>query len=351
MAKKFVIDVSFAQGTIDWETAKKHIDGAIIRCGFGDNISSQDDSQWARNISECERLGIPRGVYLYSYADSDAHAQSELQHLLRLLKGHTFQLPIYLDCEESYTASYAPRACEIICEGLKAAGYTPGVYANTSWWNNYLTNVTKYTRWVAQYNNVCTYNGSYDIWQFSSTGNVPGVHGNADVNYCYKEFSDLVKNSNSKPVAPPSSTPKTNKNFDAFYKVKTQKHGWLPEVKNLDDYAGYEESPITDIAIKVSGGSVKYRVHTINSGWLPYVTGYDTNDHNNGYAGVGTAIDAVEVYFYTPNGNIAKKAKYRVSACNRGYFDWQHDDEKGNGQDGYAGAFGVKIGRFQLCIE
>lgn len=189
---KFVIDVSQHNGIINWTAAKPNIDGAIIRCGFGDNIASQDDTQWSRNLSECERLGIPKGVYLYSYASSDAQAQSELQHILRLIKGHEFQLPIYLDCEEGYTAGYAPRACQIICEGIKAAGFTPGVYANTFWWNNYLKGVTAYTRWVAQYNNACEYQGEYDIWQYSSDGQVPGIPGRVDVNHCYKEFSQLT---------------------------------------------------------------------------------------------------------------------------------------------------------------
>lgn len=189
---KFVIDISQHQGVINWTAAKPNIDGAILRCGFGDNIASQDDMQWSRNLSECERLGIPRGVYLYSYASSDAQAQSELQHILRLIKGHKFQLPIYLDCEEGYTAGYAQRACQIICEGVKAAGFTPGVYANTSWWNTYLKGVSSYTRWVAQYNNVCTYQGQYDIWQYSSDGQVPGVPGRVDVNHCYKEFGQLI---------------------------------------------------------------------------------------------------------------------------------------------------------------
>lgn len=209
---KFLIDVSEHNGTINWNQVKGHIDGVIIRCGYGDDIASQDDKQWQRNIAECERLGISRGVYLYSYADSDAHAQSELQHLLRLLKGHTFQLPIYLDCEESYTAGYAKKACQIVCEGLKAAGYTPGVYANTNWWNNYLTSITAYTRWVAQYNAECTYKGTYDIWQYSSDGSVPGVSGRVDVNHCYKEFAQIggggtaAKQEETKPSSPSRST-------------------------------------------------------------------------------------------------------------------------------------------------
>ena len=63
---KFVIDVSQHQGTINWDKVKDKIAGAIIRCGYGDDLPVQDDTQFARNLSECERLGIPHGVYLYS---------------------------------------------------------------------------------------------------------------------------------------------------------------------------------------------------------------------------------------------------------------------------------------------
>ena len=195
MATK-VIDVSVHQGTINWDLVKSQIDGAILRCGYGDNYTSQDDAQFARNLSECERLGIPRGVYLYSYATSDAHAQSELEHILRLIKGHTFQLPIYLDCEEAGTESYAARACNIICEGIKAAGYTPGVYSSTSWWNTYLTSVTKYRRWVAHWASACGYTGTYDIWQYG-TSYINGINGPVDSNYCYIDFKDMIKSSGS----------------------------------------------------------------------------------------------------------------------------------------------------------
>lgn len=198
MSTKRIIDVSAYQGTIDWDKAKNNIDGAILRCGYGSDITSQDDKQFTRNLSECERLGIPRGVYLYSYAKNETQAKSELAHILRLIKGHTFQLPIFLDCEQAGTEKFAPRACEIICEGLKEAGFLPGVYANTSWWTNYLTSVTAYTRWVAQYNTVCTYKGSYDMWQYTDKGRINGISGNVDVSYCYKDFTGLINNTVNK---------------------------------------------------------------------------------------------------------------------------------------------------------
>ena len=135
---------------------------------------------------------------------------------------------------------------------------------------------------------------------------------------------------------------------NVYYRVKTQKHGWLSEVKNLENYAGWENSPITGLAIKVDKGSIKYRVHLKGKGWLPFVTGYDINDFNNGFAGDGVnVIDCVECYYYTPN-NIRpfKKAKYKVNN-----YPYQYDNEKTNGQDGYAGVYGVSATKFQITIE
>lgn len=134
---------------------------------------------------------------------------------------------------------------------------------------------------------------------------------------------------------------------NVFYRVKTQKHGWLPEVKNLENYAGWENSPITGLAIKVDKGSIKYRVHIKGKGWLPYVTGYDINDYISGWAGDGVnAIDCVECYYYTPN-NIRpyQYAYYKVNN-----YPYQKDLIKGNGFDGFGGVRGIPMTKFQIYI-
>lgn len=142
----------------------------------------------------------------------------------------------------------------------------------------------------------------------------------------------------------------TGNEVDVFYRVRTQRHGWLPVVKNLEDYAGWEDSPIIAVAIKVSKGTVWYQAHVKGGGWLPPVTGYDINDFNNGYAGNNTPIDCIRVYYDTPIDIIKssgyKKAKYRVND-----YDWQYDNETSNGQDGYAGIYGVSATKFQITIE
>ena len=125
---------------------------------------------------------------------------------------------------------------------------------------------------------------------------------------------------------------------------------WYPAVKNLTDYAGKIGVPITDVAMKVSAGQVRYRVHVKGGTWLPWVTGYDVKDAKNGYAGNGQVIDAITVYYETPAGQPVKKAKYRVAPLRGEYYAWQLDDEKTGGQDGYAGTFGKAIDRLQITL-
>ena len=227
------------------------------------------------------------------------------------------------------------------CKQITSIGYKVGVYANEFWFNNYLdTKEIKeqgYSIWVAKYSsNKPDIAVNYDIWQYSSTQIVNGIIGNVDMN---EMINDIIGNRENTP---------SNSNVNVFYRVKIQKYGWLSEVKNLEDYAGWKNSPITGLAIKVDKGSIKYRVHLKGKGWLGYVTGYNINDIKNGYAGTGkNIIDAIEVYYYTSD-NIRpyKKAKYKVNN-----YSWQYDNEKTNGQDGYAGKFGVSATKFQIIIE
>lgn len=131
---------------------------------------------------------------------------------------------------------------------------------------------------------------------------------------------------------------------------------WLPTVKGLSDFAGIAGEAISGIAIKVSKGKVKYRVHTKGGKWLNWVTGFNLEDDVNGYAGIlGVEIDAVQVYYTTPRDvksahGSCYKATYRVSSLSENYYDWQYDDEKDSKQDGYAGSFGKAIDRVQITL-
>ena len=189
------IDVSEHNGKIDWEKVKNSgIDFVIIRCGYGMDLSKQDDKYWEYNVTECERWGIPYGVYIYSYADSTNRAASEADHVLRLLKGHTPSYPVYYDLEESRLESTNNRAllakmAKIFCNKVSSAGYSVGIYANLNWWNNYLTDSvfdnSNWDKWVAQYHSSCTYAKDFHI--YTSKGSVSGISGRVDMNYEYGE--------------------------------------------------------------------------------------------------------------------------------------------------------------------
>ncbi|MBP3412811.1 MAG: S-layer homology domain-containing protein [Oscillospiraceae bacterium] len=186
------IDVSHHQGEIDWDTVATQIDFAILRCGYGSDTTAQDDRQWQANVAACTRLKIPFGVYIYSYATNEEQARSEARHVLRLLKGYSPSMPVYLDLEdqkisEGCTPEQILKNATGFCDMIKSAGYTPGIYANTYWWTNYLSSpqYDKWDRWVARYAAETGYSKPYSMWQYTDKGTVKGINGNVDMNRWY----------------------------------------------------------------------------------------------------------------------------------------------------------------------
>lgn len=193
-----LIDVSVHQGQIDWKEVKKHIDGAIIRCGYGSDYAKQDDKRFVQNVEACIQHGIPFGVYLYSYAETINAAKSEAAHVLRLLEPYKGKLsyPVYYDLEEAGTEKGAVERAIVFGDIIEANGYWCGIYANQYWWRTYLKNgLDRFTKWVAKYSNEkpSGISGTYDIWQYSSKGYVPGIEGNVDMNICYRDFPTAIK--------------------------------------------------------------------------------------------------------------------------------------------------------------
>ena len=199
------IDVNYHNGTIDWKRVKQsEVEYAIIRCGYGTNDKNQDDKKWEENVKGCIDNNIPYGVYLYSYADTVEKASSEADHAIRLLQGKKLKYPVYYDLEEDKLRDKISKQtiadiAQTFCDKLSAKGYTVGIYANKDWFTNYLTDsrFNNWTKWVAQYNTVCNYKGKYDMWQCSSTGRVPGISGNVDLNYSYSPFENSYGGGNT----------------------------------------------------------------------------------------------------------------------------------------------------------
>ena len=204
MSKKG-IDVSEFQGKIDWEKVKNDgIEFAILRCGYGMDFSNQDDVEYERNANECERLGIPYGVYLMSYANTVEKARSEAKHVLRLIEGRKISLGVWHDIEDNGTSGAINKETltniiNTFCNTIKNAGYKVGVYANLNWLENKIERIIRdnYDIWVAQYYSKCEYEGKYIMWQHTSSGKVNGISTNVDMNILYEDLPVINNNDNN----------------------------------------------------------------------------------------------------------------------------------------------------------
>lgn len=189
------IDISEFQSNVNYEKVKNDgIRFVIIRCGYGMNDKSQDDVEFMNHIKECERLNIPFGIYLMSYANTLEKAKSEAEHILRLAKGHNPSLGLWYDVEDNNTSGKVSKETlkniiNTFCNTVKNAGYKVGIYASLNWLDKKIDKQIKedYPIWVAQYNNECQYDGEYVLWQYTSSGKVNGISGRVDMNYLYDE--------------------------------------------------------------------------------------------------------------------------------------------------------------------
>lgn len=197
------IDVSKWNGAINWDTVKPQIDFAIIRCGYGQNITSQDDQYWFINADACTSRGIPFGSYIYAHARTIEAAENEAEHAIRLLDGYKLDYPVFYDMEDEDQVDLGPELLFEIFEAwakkIRAAGYYPAYYSNTNWKNNYLTDprFEQYDHWVAQYSTTLNYSGPYTIWQYTSDGVIDGSSARTDLNYCYVDYPSIINSSNN----------------------------------------------------------------------------------------------------------------------------------------------------------
>jgi len=204
---KKIIDVSEYQNKkkqIDWEKVKQHIDGAIIRIGYGDDEAGQDDDYVEYNLAECERLGIPFEVYLYSYADSDAHIKSEIAHIKRLLRGRSVR--VWLDLEYRPAQKYWRRAAE----AFLAAFPDGGIYS-WEWTFTDILDGIECPRWICVYGpNDGRAHSEYRPqlschgWQYTSKGSVPGITGDVDMSEWYGDFAEAAAKAPSEAATGPT---------------------------------------------------------------------------------------------------------------------------------------------------
>lgn len=209
------VDTSWANGDVNLNKVKAAgFDFVMIRCGYGDDLTYQDDSQFESTVKKAENIGMPWGTYLYSYALNLTEARSEVAHVKRLLKNKKPTLPVAFDMEDADnykqrngfpTNSMLINICKTFLSGVESAGYYPILYTNLDYMKNKLNDPTllnNYDIWYAQWNSECEYPGRADrlgMWQyggdvnFLESNSIPGV-GTIDKNFMYKDYPTIIKN-------------------------------------------------------------------------------------------------------------------------------------------------------------
>lgn len=192
----FGIDVSKWNGNIDWNSVKASgASYAIIRCGYRGSSTGAliTDPKFAANISGANAAGLKVGVYFFTQAVNEKEAVEEASMVLDLVKKYKISYPIFLDVESSggradgIDKGTRTAVCKAFCATIQNSGYTAGVYANKTWLNSKIDAgaLGSYKIWLAQYAAAPSYNGRYNLWQYSSKGSVPGISGNVDLNLSY----------------------------------------------------------------------------------------------------------------------------------------------------------------------
>lgn len=197
------VDVSRHQGIIDWDKflEDEHSDFAIIRAGFGKN---NIDAQAVRNVAECERLGIPYGLYWFSYALTPEMARREAEYLSDFVGNHKPSYPLVYDFEyDSVTHAvkngvkisrdFVLNCTEQFCHRLEELGFYSMFYCNNDYYQRYYQAskvAEKYDMWYARY--ATSPGRPVTLWQTSESGWVKGIQGKVDLDQTERDYPKII---------------------------------------------------------------------------------------------------------------------------------------------------------------
>ena len=351
------IDVSAHQASIDWAKVKQSgIDYAILRCGYARGVK---DDRFAENVKGCMDNDIPFGVYLYSYAWDAESARMEAEGALDILRSCALKpgdltFPVYYDIENTVgnenhpdygkpagvdddnqyrviqggAATFAAMG-QAFCSVIEEAGFKPGVYSNTSWWNTHLSDpcFDSWDRWVAQYYLECQYAGPYSMWQHTSSATVPGISGPVDANYYYGNVLDAD-----------AAVPHVD------YRAHTAKYGWLDQVSDgamAGTKGEYLRMEALEFSLRggASGSGIRADALVEGDGWQGWATG------TVGTTGRYKEMQALKVEL---TGPVAEEYDvwYRAQCEHYGWLGWAKNGEAA-GTEGY----GYRMEAVQIVLR
>ena len=195
-----ILDVSRWQGSIDWDAVKRSgkIDGVMLRVLGSKGGKPYLDPYFARNYAECARLGLPVGGYYYTCAVTQRQTEEELAALKTALRSKTFQLPLAIDVEDPRLRSLAPAKLSALVAEAAAQLEAWGLYAMVYTYTNFadtaldMAALAAYDLWIADYRGKRPAR-KHGMWQYTSSGKIPGVSGPIDLSHAYKDYAGIIQ--------------------------------------------------------------------------------------------------------------------------------------------------------------
>lgn len=195
-----ILDVSKWQGSIDWDKVKASgkIDGVMLWVLGSKGGKPYLDPYFARNYAECARLGLPVGGYYYTCAVTQRQTEEELAALKTALRGKTFQLPLAIDVEDPRLRALAPAKLSALVAEAAAQLEAWGLYAMVYTYTNFadtaldMAALAAYDLWIADYRGKRPAR-RHGMWQYTSSGKIPGVSGPVDLSHAYKGYAAIIQ--------------------------------------------------------------------------------------------------------------------------------------------------------------
>lgn len=311
------IDVSRWQGEVNWsQVAADDVSFVML----GTRSKGEIDPYFHKNIQGAANAGVQVGAYIYSLATTPQMAVEEANFVLNLIKDYPVSYPVAFDMEDDVqkvlSKEQLAEIANAFCSTISAAGYYPIIYANEYWLNNHLDmSLMNYPVWVARYSVKPTY-GSPVMWQATSTGSVKGISGNVDIDFQFRDFSDVI----------PANTWRTIAGKMHYYSnYVLQKDSWIHDgdgwyymdsdglaLKNwqiLGDERYYldETSGKMQYGWQADGGTWYYLGSSgaAAKGWISDSGAMFFADRTNGAMRTGWLEDEGKTYFLKPSGKMA----------------------------------------------
>ncbi len=236
------IDISQFNGDVDIAALRGKVDFVIIRCGYGSDYASQDDTQYQANVQKCEAAGMPYGVYLYSYARNPDMARSEARHTLRLLAGRKPLYGVWYDVEDVALPEGETLIddCVAYCTEIEKAGLYCGIYSSLSWWQGRLSSprLNPYDKWVAQWNDTLSYPGA-GMWQYSNSGVINGKR--FDMDRAFRDYPAIIQGMEGTDMTRDEVAKLAREEAQAVYNANEHKY---PTLSSLPDWA---RAPVEEV--------------------------------------------------------------------------------------------------------